>query len=75
MLSVVLRTLLLAVVCDCLKELSFEEPEGAVIGLAETPAGLGHLVEDRLEPRTASDLAEHAADRALLIAHVLELTG
>jgi hypothetical protein len=75
MLSVVFRALFLPVVRDRLEELSFEEPEGAVVGFAESPAGLGNFVEDRLEARAAGDLAEHAADRALLLAHVCKLTG
>jgi hypothetical protein len=74
MLSVVLRCILLAVVSDRLEEVAFEEPERAGVGLAEPPGRLGHLVEDRLEPRAAGDFPENAADRALLLANVCELT-
>jgi hypothetical protein len=46
-----------------------------VVGLAQSPAGLGDLLEDRFQPGAASNSAENAADRALLLAHVLEFLG
>ena len=58
-----------------LQEPVLEQVEGAVLGPAEPLAGLDHLVENGLDPRTAGDGAEDAADRALLFAHVLELTS
>jgi hypothetical protein len=52
-----------------------KEPERPVVSLAQSPARLGHLLENRLQPGRASDSAENAADRALLLPHVLEFTG
>jgi len=40
-----------------------------------SPARLGHLLENRLQAGRASDSTENAADRALLLAHVLKLTA
>jgi hypothetical protein len=48
------------------KESVLEEPERSVIGVAESSAGLDHLVENRLEPRSAGDGAKDPADRLLL---------
>jgi hypothetical protein len=57
------------------QEFLLEEVERAVIGLAESFAGLDHLVEDRLESLRAGDGPKDAADRALLLARVLEPAG
>ena len=65
----------LAMVCDRVEERPLEEPERPVIGSAESRAGVDHLVENRLQAYGAGDRAKDAADRALLPAHVLELTS
>jgi hypothetical protein len=52
-----------------------EEPKRPVVGLAQSPGRLGHLLENRLQPGGACDSAENAADRALLLPRVLEFTG
>jgi hypothetical protein len=57
------------------EESLLEKPERAVIGVAESPARLDDLVENRLEPRRAGNGAKDAADRLLLRAGVLELTS
>jgi hypothetical protein len=49
-LSVVFRTLGLAMMCDRVQKTMLEEPERAVIGFAEPLAGLDDLVENRLDP-------------------------
>jgi hypothetical protein len=48
MLPVELRTRRLAIVCAEVEEPALEEPKRPVVSLAEPPAGLGHLGEDRL---------------------------
>jgi hypothetical protein len=58
-----------------MQETALEEPEGPVVGMAKSPARLGYLLENRLQPGRASDNAENAADRALLFPHVLEFMG
>jgi hypothetical protein len=75
MRDVVLSGRLLALVCTHVEEPVLEEPEGPVIGLAEPPARLGHLLEHRLDSDRAGDGAKHTADRALLLPQILELTG
>ena len=64
-----------AVVCDGVEERPFEKPERPVLGCAEPRAGVDHLFENRLQAYGASDRAKDAADRALLLAQVLELTS
>ena len=51
-----------------------QEIESTVVRAAEAPGRLNHLVEDGLQPGGASDSAEDTADRALLLAELLELT-
>jgi hypothetical protein len=75
MLEVVLRARGLALVRPQVQETVLQQPKRPVVGLAQSPARLGHLLENRLQPGRASDSAENAADRALLLPHVLEFTG
>src|SRR4029450_4498342 len=51
------------------------QPERAVIGFAEPLAGLDDFVENRLDSRTSGHGAEDAADCALLLPEILELTS
>ena len=75
MIEVVLRPLGLTMVCPHVQDTVLKEPERPMVGLAQSPARLGHLLENRLQPGTPSDRAENAADRVLLLTHVLELMG
>jgi hypothetical protein len=75
MFSVVTGTCRLALVRAQMQQPALEKPEGPVISLAESPAGLGYFVEHGLEPSRAGDSAQDAADRALLLPHILELAG
>jgi hypothetical protein len=75
MLPVVLGARGFALVRAQVKESFLQKPEGAVVGLTESPALLRHLVKHRLEPGRPSDGAQDTADRAVLLPHVLELTG
>ena len=65
MVQVVARTFRLAAVCAQVQEPVVKKPEGPVVGVAESPAGFGHLFENRLEPGSTSDSAKDAADGAL----------
>ena len=49
------------------KHVAFRDVERAVLGGAEPPCRVAHLVQDGLEVGRAHDCAEHAADRFLLI--------
>jgi hypothetical protein len=62
-------------VCPYVQETVPEEPKRPVVSLAQSPARFGYLLENRLQPGRASDRAENAADRALLLPHVLEFSG
>jgi hypothetical protein len=75
MLSVVLLTGPLAFVCAHVEEPVLQKPDGPVIGFAKSPACLCHLLEYRLQACRTGHGPQHAADRALLFAHVLEFTG
>ena len=75
MLSVPLSTLGVCVVCRHVKEPALEKVERAVIGPAEPLAGFDDLVQDRLDTCAAGDGAKDAADRALLLTEVLQLTS
>jgi hypothetical protein len=58
---------------DGVEESILEEPERALVRFAEPPAGLDDLVENRLQSLGAGDCAEDVAERALLLAEVLDL--
>ena len=62
-------------VCPQVQETALQKPERPVVGPTQSPARLGHLLENRLQAGRASDSTENAADRALLLAHVLKLTA
>src|SRR4029450_3959884 len=68
-------TLFRSVVGGRLQKIVLEEPERAVIGFAEPLAGLDDFVENRLDSRTSGHGAEDAADCALLLPEILELTS
>ena len=57
------------------QEALLEQVERAVLGPAEPLAGLDDLVQHRLDPRAAGDGAQDAADRALLLAQILDLAS
>jgi hypothetical protein len=75
MLSVPLSTVGVGVVRHHVEEPVLEKVQGAVVGPAEPFAGFDHLVENGLNPCAAGDGAEDTADRALLLAQVLELAS
>ena len=75
MLSVPLSTPGIGVVRHHVQEPVLEKVQRGVIGPAEPLAGFEHLVENGLDPRVVGDSAEDTADRALLLAHVLELAS
>jgi hypothetical protein len=75
MLSVVTGTRRLALVRAQMQKPVLEKPDGPVVSLAKSSTGLGHLVENGLEPGRAGDGAHDTADRALLLPHILELAG
>jgi hypothetical protein len=75
MLAIVLGSQRLAVIGDGMEELVLEEPEPAVVSLAESPASLDDLIENRLHPFRTGDRGEDAAERTLLLAKVLDLAS
>ena len=63
------------VVSDRVEEVILEEPERTVLGLAQPPARLDDLVENRLHACGAGCRTQHRADRLPLLLQVLELAG
>jgi hypothetical protein len=59
-------------VCCYMQGTFVEEPERPVVGVAQPPARLGDLLENRIQPGRACDDAQNPTDRALLLPHVLE---
>jgi hypothetical protein len=62
-------------VCGRVKDAVFEKPERPVVGVAEPPAGIGHLVEYWLQPLRARDRPKHATDRPFFLAEIFDLTS
>ena len=75
MLPVVVSDLALAVMCSRVQESFPEQPQPPVVSFAESPAGFDDLVEHGLEARGADDCMKDSADRAVLLACILELTS
>jgi len=73
MLSIVLARLAAQLMGDRDKALTLEQPDGPVIGPAQTSARLDDLVEHRLELGRSGERTKETADRPLLLAQSLEL--
>jgi hypothetical protein len=73
MLAVVLSSFGDTVMCSRMEQPIPEEPQRAVVGVAQPLAGFDDLVEDRLEPLRLSDGSKHAADCPLLRPQVFDL--
>lgn len=57
------------------KEVTLGHVELGVFAMTESPRSVDDLIEDGLEPFGASNRAEHAAQRTLLCAQVLNFAG
>src|SRR5262245_55315373 len=75
MIPVVRGTRRIAFIRRHIEELMLEEIERAVIGGAESSGRFDDLIKDRLQPGRTSDSAQDAADRALVLTQLLELTS
>lgn len=72
-LAVVPRDFGAALMGDGVEEAVLEEPESALVRLADSPTCLDHLIEHRLQSIRAGDRSEDVAERALLLAEVFYL--
>ena len=75
MFPVVGGALRLSMVCSGVEQTVLEQPERSMVGVAEPSAGFDDLVKHRLQPGGLRHGPENAADRALLLAEILELTS
>lgn len=74
MLPVIFGSPGLPLISDHMEEISLQEIERTVFGVAESSACLDNLVQHGLQPSRTRNGAKDAADCALLLAEVFELS-